>query len=84
MRQKMYSIFDSVAEIFNKPFLSHNDRDATRSFIQGINDQAFQNKGDYYLYLIGEFNDHTGEITPCIPEKVYSGFEASKREVEQS
>ena len=75
MKIVMYTIYDTVAEVFNKPFTAHNNADASRAFTQSFGDGGQSNKDDYVLYRIGEYNDATGEITPCLPLKVLSGFD---------
>ena len=75
MKTIMYSIYDTIAEVFNKPFTDHNDASASRSFTQSFLSQEKSNKEDYVLYRIAEYNDSTGEISPCLPMKVMSGFD---------
>jgi hypothetical protein len=72
MKLVMYSIYDSVAEVFNKPFVAPNDATAVRAF-EGNKEDA--NIKDYVLYRVGEWNDASGDCTPCVPQKVFSGLE---------
>jgi hypothetical protein len=75
----MYSIYDSVSEIFNKPFPAHNDADATRAFDDSLMES--KRKNEYVLYYLGDFNDTTGQINKAQePVKVKSGFEVGKEE----
>ena len=60
MKLYLYSIYDSVAEVFNKPFSEVNDAAAIRAFKQSLNDNP--NSKDYYLYHIGIYNDATGQL----------------------
>lgn len=76
MRTNIYSIYDTVAKIFNKPFTEFNDETATRSFKASAPDQP--HIGDYSLYHIGYYDDNTGEIIPVDPAKIYSGLQCSK------
>ena len=77
MKLSMYSIYDTIAEVFNKPFTSHNDADASRAFTQSLeNNEA--TKEDYVLYRVADWNDATGEIIGCIPMKVMSGFDLTQ------
>ncbi len=70
----MYAIYDSVAAVFNKPFTEHNDESAKRSFTQAAAEQP--HILDYSLYHIGEYDDHSGIITPCHePVRIVSGLE---------
>jgi len=78
----LYSIYDTVAEIFNKPFSDVNDASAIRAFSQSLEEN--KNKNDYVLYHIGGFDDNSGSIT-CdkAPLKLKSGFELKTAEVTQ-
>jgi hypothetical protein len=81
MKQSIYSIFDTVAEMFNKPFAHHNDGTAVRDFDQGMSDNP--NKNDFVLYKIGEFTDHDGAIAPVsAPIKIKTGFEVGNENTE--
>jgi len=73
MRTNIYSIYDTVAKIFNKPFTEHNDESAKRSFQTASTDQP--HRADYNLYHLGYYDDTTGEIIPVDPLKIYSGLE---------
>lgn len=71
----MYTIYDSVAEIFNRPFVDHNDASATRAFERSL--ESNPNKNDYSLYRIGTYDDESGMVTPSMtPVKVRSGFDS--------
>jgi len=74
MYTNLYSIYDTVAEVFNKPFTDINDASAIRAFSQSVGEQ--KNKNDYVLYHIGGFDDNSGSITSDkAPLKLKSGFE---------
>ena len=73
MRTNIYSIYDTIAKIFNKPFREYNDESAKRSFKTASQDQP--NRSDYNLYHLGYYDDNTGEIIPVDPLKIYSGLE---------
>lgn len=79
MNKNLYSIFDSVALVFNNPFVALNDNDARRSFTQAISEVP--HKQDYALYSLGSFTDHDGVITPSNPVRIYSGFDVKNAEV---
>jgi hypothetical protein len=92
MRLQMYAIYDTIADIFHKPFCAHNDSDAIRSFV-GTFDQnqgAQANKEDYVLYHLAEYNDQNGEIYPgkkdshAAPLKIYTGFDIGKEQAEET
>ena len=65
MIKRIYSIRDTKAEAFLKPFYLPNDNTAIRAVSDAIEqDQEFQkHKEDYILFQIGYFDDNTGEIT---------------------
>jgi hypothetical protein len=79
MRLQLYAIYDTIADVFNKPFTAHNDADAIRAFTQSFEQGNKANKEDYVLYSIGEYNDGNGEIKPNVPVKIYSGFDIGKQ-----
>lgn len=80
MKLHIYSIFDTVAEVFNKPFTDINDASATRSFMQSLDDN--KNKNDYVLYNMGTYDDSKGEIIGITPVKVVSGFDKKENKIE--
>jgi hypothetical protein len=79
MRLQLYSIYDTIADVFNKPFTAHNDADAIRAFTQSFEQGNQANKNDYVLYHLGEYNDANGEIEAITPLKTYSGFDIGKQ-----
>ena len=71
---KMFSIYDTVAEVFNKPFTEVNNASAIRAFTESL-DQV-KHKTDYALYRVGEFDEQSGVIKPEeTPSKIYTGFD---------
>ena len=69
MKANLYSIFDSLAEVFNKPFTEHNNQTAQRAFTQAM--QENPNRRDFYLYHVGEWNDAKGLVIPYdTPKKI--------------
>lgn len=76
----IYSIYDTVAEVFNKPFTDINNASAIRSFTSSVQDQPHKN--DYVLYYLGTFEDNSGEIMPAKnPFKLLSGIEVKQSEL---
>lgn len=74
MKNTLYSVFDTVSSIFNKPFTHVNDASAIRDFSTGLSDNP--NKNDYVLYKISEFDDNNGQLTPLkTPVKIFTGFD---------
>lgn len=76
MKLSIYSVYDTVARVFNKPFTEINDGTAIRVFTQSVKEN--ENKNDYTLYHLGEYFDHNGSIDPIKdPVKIYSGFDVN-------
>lgn len=74
MNTNLYSAFDSVAEVFHRPFTEVNDKTAIRAFSSSLEDN--KNKNDYTLYKIGTFDDNNGNIEKTkTPIKILTGFE---------
>lgn len=62
---KIFAIYDSKARAFLQPFFSPNAAVALRSFERAVNDERSDFHvfaGDYELFELGEFNDHSGEL----------------------
>ena len=70
----MYAVKDELSEIYLAPVMMKNNNEALRAFKSQMNhtDIWKDNPGDFGLYLVGEYNDATGEITPQF-EKLASG-----------
>lgn len=81
MKMSLYSVYDNVAKIFNKPFTEINDGTAIRVFIQSLQDNP--NRNDYTLYHIADLFDHNGSIQPVEPNKIYTGFDVHDLEEKQ-
>ena len=76
MKLFMFSIYDKVAHVFDKPFVAVNHQTAIRAYENALGDN--QNLIDYDLYVIGEFDDQTGDIREtCNVEKIKSGLEVA-------
>jgi hypothetical protein len=80
MKKSLYSIYDSVAQVFNNPFTDINDGSAIRSFCQSVSEQPHKN--DYVLFKLADFTDNDGEVIPLqTPLKLRSGFDVQAAEV---
>lgn len=83
---KLYSVYDEVAQTFNAPFPEANNQSAIRSFQSVCLDSAsVLNKypADYYLYAIGELDEHTGEIMSSLPDRLCRGSDfVDRKEVD--
>lgn len=73
---KVYSVFDSKAALFGRPFYDQQDASAIRNFADAVNDGSnpsnMWNKHpeDFSLFLIGEFDDESGKLIPCLPQSL--------------
>ena len=64
---------DRAAEVFNRPFFVPHRNVAIRDFTDEVNRVAADNQlnkhpDDFDLYLLGEFNDNTGEFSISFPQ----------------
>lgn len=63
---KMFSVFDSKAACYDKPFVLRNKAEALRGWADVANDSKTmigKYPADYTLFEIGSFDDLTGVIT---------------------
>ena len=77
----MYSIYDSCAKLFDRPFYSHGDPHAQRSFRDVVLDAEHpigKHPEDYMLMRVGTFDSNSGAIVPCEPVKVITGLDCVK------
>ena len=66
MITKVFSIFDSKAQMFNVPFFMTTTPAAIRSFTDLVNDPntpVNKHPSDFVLYELGEFDDSVGKMT---------------------
>lgn len=66
MITKVFSIFDSKAQMFNVPFFMPTTPAAIRSFTDLVNDPqtlVCKHPADFVLYELGEFDDSVGKMT---------------------
>jgi hypothetical protein len=67
MKQKVFSVYDSKAEMFNQPMFFKATPEALRAFGDEANrteSAIHKHPDDYTLFEIGEFNVETGLLTP--------------------
>lgn len=66
MISKVFSIYDSKAEIYNKPFIMATKGQAIRGFADLANDENIdigKHPQDFTLFEIGEYDDERGIYT---------------------
>lgn len=67
MTQKVYSIRDAKAEVYNQPFFKFSHGEAERDFKHLLRDEksmVASYPDDYDLYYLGEYDTVTGLLTP--------------------
>jgi hypothetical protein len=65
MTKLMFTIYDSVSEIYEKPLVARTKGEFLRDFARAVNDPnttLAQNPADFTCFLIGEWDDVTGAI----------------------
>lgn len=77
MKFKMVAIKDRSIEAYTTIFAVRAVGQAIRQFMDAINNKESgpmaQHPDDFDLYEVGDFNDETGELTPCSPNKIADG-----------
>lgn len=66
MRHRMYTVFDSKAQVYMNPIYFRADGEALRAFKASVNSNGHQfnsNAGDYTLFGIGEYDDDKGVVS---------------------
>ena len=81
MKKLVISVKDNVAEMFNDPRVEVNAASAIRAFTLSVKESP--HKDDYSLYLLGEMDTNTGMLTPCEPQRIYSGHDVKINNVEE-
>lgn len=67
MKYKVFSVFDSKAEVFHQPMFMRAVGEAVRAFQDEANKSSSaicQHASDYTLFEIGEWDDDKGLLTP--------------------
>ena len=67
MLHNIYTVFDSAAVMFDRPFTAISDNAAIRSFgdiCVSADHPIGQHPEDYSLYRIGTYDDNKGVIAP--------------------
>ncbi len=85
MELTVFSIFDTKAATFSRPFVAVREGEASRTFVDLVNapnkDNPFaQHPEDYSLHRLGKFNQNSGELTDHVNYQIISGLEAVETE----
>lgn len=78
MKIRNYVLFDSVAEIFLRPFTATTDADAIRVFTSWVNDPEKKTNvaiypQHYTLFYVGTFDDKTALFETVTPKELIIG-----------
>lgn len=78
MRYKILAVRDRAIDSYGQPFFSGSTGGAIRSFADEINRRSDTNQlnkhpEDFDLFLLGEFDDQTGEFDSCRPAQIAVG-----------
>ena len=67
MKVKLVAVLDSASGVYDGPAPVINEMLAMRNFTDMCtkNEKIKDHPGDFSLWLLGEYNDSTGEITTC-------------------
>lgn len=82
MKFKVLAVRDRAIDAFGQPMFSPNVGGAVRAFGDEVKRAAEGNQlnkhpEDFDLYIIGDFDDATGELIPQRPEQVAIGKDYS-------
>lgn len=73
---KVFAVFDSKAAFFGQPFFDQKEGSAIRNFSDAVNDSSnpnnmwFKHPEDFSLFVVGEFDNLTGELIPSTPKNL--------------
>lgn len=76
MKIKMFAIYDNKVEAYMLPFFALTPAQADRNFADLVADKntpVGRHPGDHILYLIGGFDDRTGEVAQEAVTRISSG-----------
>lgn len=69
MIQRIFSVYDSKANVYLTPFHLQNSQLAIRAFAHAANDKSTdvgKFPTDYTLFEIATYDDQTGIFEPCV------------------
>lgn len=73
---KICTVKDLAIEAYGRPIFVRHINEALRSFRDEAMDKSTalaKHPDDYELYLIGDYDENTGEITPITPTRLARG-----------
>lgn len=78
----LISVLDTKAHFFTAPITARTEGEAIRIFTDGINDpqsSLSQHPDDYQLYLIAQFDEQDGVVSPQTPPRLLIAGNAVER-----
>lgn len=75
---KILAPFDKKTALYDRPFLVRHTGEAIREWEIVCKDQQTKygkNPEDFDLYLVGQFDDESGEVIPAKPQHLASGVQ---------
>lgn len=78
MKWNIYTVYDSCAGIYQRPFVAHSDGEAVRSFGDIANDKEHpigHHPEHYSLFRLGTFSDQDASINTEAKECLASAHE---------
>lgn len=84
MKYILCSIHDRSVNAYQPVYTVRAEGEAIRNFMDAIASEQsgalHKHPDDFDLYVVGSFNDDSGEITPCQPKKIGDGKQLSTGE----
>lgn len=77
MKYTMYSIQD-VLSGFGNPILAPNEELMKRNYKAIAQNKTYDEAKDMRLFVVGEFDLETGEVTPITPNCIEGGIDNGK------
>ena len=74
----MFAVYDGAVRAYLQPFFSPTKAGAIRSFadaVQAEGSQFAKRYADFHLSMIGSFDDGSGGVEGCNPERVIGASE---------
>ncbi|AXL14618.1 nonstructural protein [Microviridae sp.] len=81
MKTEIYTIFDTKAQIYNKPFHQINEAVALRTATDLANDsnsEIAKSPQDYILFYLGNYDDQSAQFELCEPKSICKFHELVK------
>ncbi|WNK14149.1 MAG: nonstructural protein [Microvirus sp.] len=74
MKLKIITVYDSAVQAYGRPIFVRHPGEALRSLSDQVNatdnNDLCRHAEDYSLFVIGEFDEDTGLLTPQPPERL--------------